>query len=121
MRSLAFDDIDDIAEFIASHEASNNYTFVKDNQHVRNCITGKILGDVPDDFETEPFDIAMKPPRGRHNDDMASFRDIYNERKWGTNWPGTGNDGASASGRGKYMTVTIYLLVARTKFWSSDT
>ena len=88
-------------------------TLITDEYHVRNCISGTILGKVPTNLILEPFDVIILPNETTANDE-ESFTKIYKERTWGKTSESASGGGSSLKYTQEIM-GTLHILINQIK------
>jgi len=77
---------------------TNCSSLLRDDTFIRNCLTGDVIGRLPDGMKTLPIRVprGLTPEIGSVR--QSSFEKVFETRAWGHGWD-TQNTGLNASGK----------------------
>lgn len=85
---------------------NNCSSLLVEDGRVRNCISGDVIGRIPGDVKTTPFEVPPggSPETGQQRAD--SFQKVFANRAWGHDWD-TQHKGLNASGELAYPAYIV--------------
>ena len=87
---------------------NNCSSLLVDDGRVRDCVTGNVIGTLPEHLETVTFRAQRKISRETDIERAASFQRVFDSRAWGHSWDPQ-YKGVNASGRALLSTIPIII------------